>query len=234
MAQQPWFCCLSVNFRGSTGFGKTFVELGNRQWSKNMHTDLIDAVEWAVTEGIAIREKVVIYGGSYGGYAALAGLTFTPDVFCCGVDIVGPSSLVTLVETIPPYWSSIYQQFILRIGGDPKTEEGRKFLLECSPLTHVDKIKKPLLIGQGANDPRVKQAESDQIVEAMVARNIPVGYVLYPDEGHGFARPPNRISFNAIIEKFLTNHLGGRREPYGNDFEGSTAQILEGKEDLQD
>lgn len=155
-------------------------------------------------------------------------------MFCCGVDIVGPSNLVTLLETIPPYWSSIYQEFTLRVGGDPKTEEGRKFLLECSPLTHVDNIKKPLLIGQGANDPRVKQAESDQIIEAMVARSIPVGYVLYPDEGHGFARPPNRISFNAIIEKFLANHLGGRREPYGNDFEGSTAQILEGKEDLQD
>ncbi|KAF8980538.1 hypothetical protein BGZ52_003833 [Haplosporangium bisporale] len=228
------FAVLSVNYRSSIGFGKTFVELGNRQWSKNMHTDLIDAVEWAITEGIAIREKVAIYGGSYGGYAVLAGLTFTPDVFCCGVDLVGPSNLASFVENIPPYWSSMSQTLILRLGGDPKTEEGRKFLLECSPLTHVDKIKKPLLIGQGANDPRVKKAESDQIVEAMVARNIPVGYVLYPDEGHGFARPPNRISFNAIIEKFLANHLGGRREPYGNDFEGSTAQILEGKEDLQD
>ncbi|KAF9310864.1 hypothetical protein BG003_008030 [Podila horticola] len=228
------FAVLSVNFRGSTGLGKTFVELGNRQWSKNMHTDLIDGVEWAINEGIAIREKVAIYGGSYGGYSALAGLTFTPDVFCCGVDIVGPSNLVTLIETVPPYWSSMAHELILRIGGDPKTEEGRKFLLECSPLTHVENIKKPLLIGQGANDPRVKQAESDQIVDAMVARKIPVGYVLYPDEGHGFARPPNKISFNAICEKFLTNHLGGRRERYGNDFEGSTAEILKGKEDLLD
>ncbi|KAF9543159.1 hypothetical protein EC957_001221 [Mortierella hygrophila] len=226
------FAVLSVNFRGSTGFGKNFVELGNGQWSKNMHTDLIDGVEWAITERIAIREKVAIYGGSYGGYSTLAGLTFTPDVFCCGVDIVGPSNIITLMETIPPYWSAMYRQLVLRIGGDPKTEEGRKFLIECSPLTHVEKIKKPLLIGQGANDPRVKQAESDQIVEAMVARNIPVGYVLFSDEGHGFARPPNKIAFNAISERFLNNHLGGRREPHGNDFEGSTAKILQGKEDL--
>lgn len=166
--------------------------------------------------------------------AFLSKLAFTPDVFCCGVDIVGPSNLATLIETIPPYWSTMLDMFILRIGGDPKTEEGRKFLLECSPLTHVENIKKPLLIGQGANDPRVKQAESDQIVEAMVSRKIPVGYVLYPDEGHGFARPPNKISFAAITEKFLANHLGVRREPYGGDFEGSTAQILQGKEDLLD
>lgn len=161
-------------------------------------------------------------------------LAFTPDVFCCAVDIVGPSSLVTLIETIPPYWSSMYQELILRIGGDPTTEEGRKFLLECSPLSHVDKIKKPLLIGQGANDPRVKQAESDQIVEAMVLRKIPVGYVLFSDEGHGFARPPNEIAFNAISERFLNNHLGGRREPIGNELEGSTAKVLQGKEDLLD
>ncbi|KAK5823676.1 aminopeptidase [Linnemannia elongata] len=228
------FAVLSVNFRGSTGFGKSFVDLGNGQWSKNMHNDLVDGVEWAITERIAIREKVAIYGGSYGGYSTLAGLTCTPDVFCCGVDIVGPSNLITLIETIPPYWSAMYRMLVLRIGGDPATEEGRKFLLECSPLTHVEKIKKPLLIGQGANDPRVKQAESDQIVDAMVARKIPVGYVLFSDEGHGFARPPNKIAFNAICEKFLNNHLGGRHEPHGNDFEGSTAKILHGKEDLLD
>ncbi|KAG0086899.1 hypothetical protein BGZ92_007773 [Podila epicladia] len=235
--EHQWLCnrgyaVLSVNFRGSTGFGKKFVDLGNKQWSKDMHNDLIDAVEWAISEGIAIREKVAIYGGSYGGYATLAGLTFTPDVFCCGVDIVGPSNLVTLLQSLPPYWSSMSRMMILRIGGDPKTEEGRKFLLECSPLTHVENIKKPLLIGQGANDPRVKQAESDQIVQAMIASKIPVGYVLFSDEGHGFRRPPNRISFNAIAEKFLATHLGGRRELFGNDFEGSTAEVLQGKEDL--
>lgn len=161
-------------------------------------------------------------------------LAYTPDVFCCGVDIVGPSNLVTLLDTIPPYWSAMLNDMILRIGGDPKTEEGRKFLTECSPLTHVGNIKKPLLIAQGANDPRVKQAESDQIVDAMVSRNIPVGYILYSDEGHGFARPPNKISFAAITEKFLANHLGTPREPYGSDFEGSTAEILQGKDDLLD
>ncbi|KAG0196235.1 hypothetical protein BGX28_010390 [Mortierella sp. GBA30] len=228
------YAVLSVNFRASIGFGKKFVELGNKQWSKDMHNDLIDAVEWAISEGIAIRDKVAIFGGSYGGYATLTGLTSTPDVFCCGVDIVGPSNLVTLLESIPPYWTAISRMMISRIGGDPKTEEGRRFLLECSPLTHVENIKKPLLIGQGANDPRVKQAESDQIVEAMVARKIPVGYVLYADEGHGFGRPPNMISFSAIAEKFLATRLGGRREPYGDDFEGSTAEILQGKEDLLD
>ncbi|KAF9971437.1 hypothetical protein BGZ73_005627 [Actinomortierella ambigua] len=226
------YAVLSVNYRGSTGFGKNFIEIANGQWSKKMHDDLIDAVEWAIAEKIAIREKVAIYGGSYGGYSTLAGLTFTPDVFCCGVDIVGPSNLITLMETIPPYWSSMYQTMLLRIGGDPKTEEGRKFLQECSPLTRVDHIRKPLLIGQGANDPRVKQAESDQIVEAMLARQIPVGYVLFSDEGHGFARPPNKIAFNALSERFLSNHLGGRYEPHGNNFEGSTANILQGKESL--
>ncbi|KAF9418660.1 hypothetical protein BGZ76_004347 [Entomortierella beljakovae] len=228
------YATLSVNYRGSVGFGKKFLELGNGEWSKKMHDDLIDAVEWAISEGIAIREKVAIFGGSYGGYATLVGLTYTPDVFCCGVDIVGPSSIITLLASIPPYWKSMYRTLVLRIGGDPETEEGRKFLDECSPLHRVDQIKKPLLIGQGANDPRVKQAESDQIVEAMVAKKIPVGYVVYPDEGHGFARPPNNISFNAITEKFLAKYLGGRREPYGDDFEGSTAEIKQGKEDLLD
>ncbi|KAF9164533.1 hypothetical protein DFQ26_001340 [Actinomortierella ambigua] len=236
-AEHQWlsnrgFAVLSVNFRGSTGFGKNFLEIANGQWSKDMHNDLIDGVEWAIAEKIAIREKVAIYGGSYGGYSTLAGLTFTPDVFCCGVDIVGPSNLITLMETIPPYWSSMYQTMLLRIGGDPKTEEGRKFLTECSPLSRVEHIKKPLLIGQGANDPRVKQAESDQIVNAMLARKIPVGYVLFSDEGHGFARPPNKIAFNALSERFLNVHLGGRCEPHGNNFEGSTAEILQGKEEL--
>ncbi|KAF9115977.1 hypothetical protein BGW39_002863 [Mortierella sp. 14UC] len=226
------YAVLSVNFRSSTGFGKEFVDLGNKQWGKNMQHDLTDAVEWAISEGIAIREKVAIHGASYGGYATLAGLTFTPSLYCCGVDIAGPTNLATLLMSIPPYWTSMARMMILRIGGDPQSEEGRKFLLERSPLTHVENIKKPLLIGQGANDPRVKQAEADQIVKAMVASKIPVGYVLYSDEGHRFSRPPNRISFTAITEKFLAMHLGGRREPYGDDFEGSTAEVLQGKEDL--
>ena len=148
-------------------------------------------------------------GGSYGGYATLAGLTFTPEVFCCGVDIVGPSNLETLLATVPPYWAAFFENLARRVG-DPRTEEGRKLLRERSPLHSAASISKPLLIGQGANDPRVKQAEADQIIEAMRAKGLPVTYVLYPEEGHGFAVPENRLSFNAIVEAFLSTHLGGR------------------------
>jgi dipeptidyl aminopeptidase/acylaminoacyl peptidase len=168
-------------------------------------------------------------GGSYGGYATLVGLTFTPDVFAAGVDIVGPSNIVTLLNTIPPYWQPMIELFAKRVG-DHRTEEGRKFLESRSPLTYVDRIKKPLLIGQGANDPRVKQTEADQIVDAMKAKNIPVTYVLYPDEGHGFARPENRMSFYAVTEGFLAEHLGGRYQPIDDDLEGSSIQIPEGAE----
>jgi dipeptidyl aminopeptidase/acylaminoacyl peptidase len=166
-------------------------------------------------------------GGSYGGFATLVGLTFTPDTFACGVDIVGPSRIVTLFETIPPYWVAAVNMFKKRVG-DHTTEEGRKFLDSRSPLTRADQIKKPLLIGQGANDPRVKQAEADQIVKAMKEKNLPVVYVLYSDEGHGFARPENRLSFNAVAEQFLAEHLGGRAQPIGDDFKGSTIQVPEG------
>ncbi|MEW6250142.1 MAG: S9 family peptidase [Planctomycetota bacterium] len=218
------YAVLSVNFRGSTGFGKQFVNVADREWAGRMHDDLVDAVQWATRERIADPQKVAIMGGSYGGYATLAGLTFTPEVFACGVDIVGPSSLVTLIESIPPYWKPILDMFATRVG-DPRTEAGRKALLERSPLTRVARISKPLLIGQGANDPRVKQAESDQIVKAMQAKNIPVTYVLFPDEGHGFVRPENNLAFNAIAEAFLAEHLGGRFEPVGDDFRGSTVQV---------
>ena len=221
------YAVLSVNFRGSTGFGKDFINAGNFQWSRKMHDDLIDAVQWAVSEGIARSEHVAIMGGSYGGYATLVGLTFTPDVVCCGVDIVGPSNLVTLLETVPPYWAPVIQVFKKRVG-DHTTDEGRAFLGEMSPLNHVEMIRRPLLIGQGANDPRVKQSESDQIVKAMQEKNIPVTYVLYSDEGHGFARPENRLSFYAVAEAFLAEHLGGRFEPVGEDFEGSTIQVPAG------
>jgi len=223
------YAVLSVNFRGSTGFGKSFLNAGNREWSKKMHDDLIDAVDWAIDKGIADPEKVAIMGGNYGGYATLVGLTFTPEKFACGVDIVGPSNIVTLLESIPPYWKPMLNIFTLRVG-DISTEEGRAFLKECSPLTYVDKISKPLLIGQGANDPRVKQAESDQIVSAMKEKNIPVTYVLYPDEGHGFRRPENNISFTAVLEAFLAKCLGGRYEEAGDDFEGASIEIPEGKE----
>lgn len=225
------YAVLSVNFRGSTGFGKDFINAANLEWAGKMHDDLIDAVNWAVENRIADKAKVAIMGGSYGGYATLVGLTFTPDVFACGVDIVGPSNLKTLLETIPPYWKPQFEMFASRVG-DPRTEEGRKLLEKRSPLTYVDRIKKPLLIGQGANDPRVKQSESDQIVKAMQEKNIPVIYVLYSDEGHGFARPENRLSFFAVSELFLARHLGGRAEEIGDDFKGSTIQVPQGIEQI--
>jgi dipeptidyl aminopeptidase/acylaminoacyl peptidase len=221
------YAVLSVNFRASTGFGKAFVNAGDLQWGRKMHDDLLDAVAWAEGRGIAAAGKTAIMGGSYGGYATLAGLTMTPDRFACGVSIVGPSNLITLLETIPPYWGPIRKQFATRMGDDA-TEEGRALLKERSPLTYVDNIQRPLLIGQGANDPRVKQAESDQIVQAMQAKNIPVTYVLFPDEGHGFVRPQNRLSFNAVAEGFLQTCLGGRSEPIGDDFAGSSITVPTG------
>ncbi len=223
------YAVLSVNFRGSTGLGKTFINAANREWGARMHNDLLDAVEWAVQEGIADPTRVAIMGGSYGGYATLAGLAFTPETFTCGVDIVGPSNLVTLLESIPPYWQPQIELFATRVG-DHRTDEGRAFLTERSPLSQVDRIQRPLLIGQGANDPRVKQPESDQIVQAMQRKNIPVTYVLYPDEGHGFARPANSLSFNATAEAFLATCLGGRHEPIGTDFEGSSLTVPVGAE----
>jgi dipeptidyl aminopeptidase/acylaminoacyl peptidase len=225
------YAVLSVNYRGSTGFGKKFLNASERQWGGRMHEDLIDAVNWAVAQKIADPAKVAIYGGSYGGYAALAGLTFTPDVFACGVDIVGVSNLTTFMKTIPPYWKP-FLEYMYKMVGDPRTEEGKAFLLDRSPVTHVDKIKKPLLIAQGAMDPRVNKDESDQIVKAMSQKNIPVTYVVYPDEGHGFARPQNRQSFYAVAEAFLAKHLGGRAEPVGSDFEGSSISIENGAEQV--
>lgn len=225
------YAVLSVNFRGSTGFGKAFTNAGDKQWGRTMHDDLLDAVQWAVQRGIADADKVAIGGGSYGGYATLAGLAFTPDVFACGVDIVGPSNLVTLLESIPPYWGPMRAMFDTRMG-DLDTEEGRALLAERSPLHQAHRIRKPLLIGQGANDPRVKQAESDQIVQAMQSHGIPVTYVLYPDEGHGFHRPPNRLSFNAVTESFLGRCLGGRVEPIGDAFDGATIEVPHGAEFL--
>jgi dipeptidyl aminopeptidase/acylaminoacyl peptidase len=218
---------LSVNFRGSTGFGKDFTNAGNLQWGLKMHDDLIDAVKWAVDQGIAQADKIAIMGGSYGGYATLAGLTFTPEVFACGIDIVGPSNLETLLKTIPPYWEPLVKQFHDRMG-NPHTKEGLALLRAASPLYKADKIVKPLLIGQGANDPRVAQAESDQIVGAMKAAGIPVTYVLYPDEGHGFARPENSIAFYAIAENFLAECIGGRAEPIGDVIKPSSAHIVDG------
>jgi dipeptidyl aminopeptidase/acylaminoacyl peptidase len=225
------YAVLSVNYRGSTGFGKRFLNAGNMEWAGKMHEDLLDAVAYVINEKIAAPNKIAIMGGSYGGYATLVGLTFTPDTFACGVDIVGPSNLITLLETIPPYWAPSISLFTKRVG-DHRTEQGRLFLTSKSPLTFADKIKKPLLIGQGANDPRVKQAEADQIVAAMRKNHIPVTYILYSDEGHGFARPENRLSFYAVTESFLGKCLSGKVEPIGDDFTNSTITAPEGEDNI--
>jgi dipeptidyl aminopeptidase/acylaminoacyl peptidase len=223
------YAVLSTNFRASTGFGKKFLSAGNLQWGTKMHDDLLDAADWAVKNNITSADKIAIMGGSYGGYATLAGLAFTPEKFACGVDIVGPSNLNTLLKTIPPYWEAGKAQMYARMG-DPTTPEGQKLLRERSPLYKADQIKRPLLIGQGANDPRVNVAESEQIVNAMKAKGIPVTYVVFPDEGHGFARPQNNIAFNAVAENFLAKCLGGRAEPIGETLKASTAQVPHGAE----
>ena len=216
--EAQWFAnrgylCVQVNYRGPTGYGKEFVNAGDKEWGGRMHDDLIDAVEYVVGQGWADRERLAIYGGSYGGYAALVGATFTPDVFRCAVDIVGPSNIKTLIESIPPYWAPLVAQFHTRVG-NPETEE--EFLWSRSPLSRVDEIKIPMLIAQGANDPRVKQAESEQIVEAMREKGIAHEYLLFEDEGHGFAKPENRLKFYAAAERFLALHLNGRcEEPPG-------------------
>ena len=203
------YLCIQVNYRGSTGYGKAFVAAGDREWGGKMHDDLVDAVEYAVSQGWADRSKVAIYGGSYGGYAALVGAAFTPDVFCCAVDIVGPSNLKTLLETVPPYWAPMIAQLYRRVG-NPETDA--EFLWSRSPLSRARDIRIPLLIAQGANDPRVKQAESEQIVAALNEAGIDHEYMLFPDEGHGFAKPENRIKFYTAAERFLAKYLGGRYE----------------------
>ncbi len=204
------YAVLQVNFRGSTGYGKTYLNAGNREWGKKMHDDLLDGKAWMISKGYSDPDRVAIFGGSYGGYATLAGLTFTPDAFCCGVDIVGPSNLITLLQTLPPYWMPLKSWMDVRVG---KLETEEEFLKSRSPLFKADQIKKPLLIAQGANDPRVKQAESDQIVAAMRRQHLPVEYLLFSDEGHGFARPENRLKFYAAAEAFLAKYMGGQEEP---------------------
>jgi dipeptidyl aminopeptidase/acylaminoacyl peptidase len=203
------YLCVQVNYRGSTGYGKDFVTAGDHEWGAKMHDDLIDAVDHIVGQGWADRDKVAIYGGSYGGYAALVGAAFTPDVFRCAVDIVGPSNLKTLLETIPPYWTPMIAQLYKRVG-NPETEAD--FLWSRSPLSRARDIRIPLLIAQGANDPRVKQAESEQIVAALAEAGIDHEYMLFPDEGHGFAKPQNRLKFYAAAERFLAKYLDGRFE----------------------
>jgi dipeptidyl aminopeptidase/acylaminoacyl peptidase len=223
------YAVLQPNFRASTGFGKSYLAAGNLQWGLKMHDDLIDAVDWAIRSGVTTKDKVAIMGGSYGGYATLAGLTFTPTTFACGVDIVGPSNLNTLLEAVPAYWESGRRQMYRRMG-DPGTPEGQAVLKAASPLFKADAIQRPLLIGQGKNDPRVNIREAQQIVDAMKAKNLPVTYVVFPDEGHGFARPENNIAFYAVSEQFLAKCLGGRAEPYGTAFAGSSITAPYGAE----
>ncbi len=215
------YAVLQLSFRGSTGYGKKFLNAGNREWAGKMHDDLLDGVKWLTDKGISDPKKVAIMGGSYGGYATLVGLSFTPEVFAYGVDIVGPSNINTLLKTIPPYWAPMKAMFAKRVGD---IEKDADFLEKRSPLYRADQITKPLLIGQGANDPRVKQAESDQIVKAMRDKKLAVEYVVYPDEGHGFVRPENRLHFFALTEQFLAKHLGGRAEPIG-DIKGHSGLV---------
>jgi dipeptidyl aminopeptidase/acylaminoacyl peptidase len=201
------YLCIQVNFRGSTGYGKDFVNAGDRQWGARMQDDISDAVGYAISQGWSDPARVAIFGGSYGGYAVLAGAAFTPDLYCCAVDIVGPSNLITLIRSLPPYWEPLIAEFQRRVG-NPDTEED--FLWSRSPLSRAQDIRIPLLIAQGANDPRVKQAESEQIVAALEKAGIEHEYLLFPDEGHGFAKPENRLRFYAAADRFLARHLGGR------------------------
>ena len=224
------YAVLSINYRGSTGFGKDFVNASNLEWGRKMHYDLLDGVNWAVKNNITDPDKVCIMGGSYGGYATLVGLTMTPDIFACGIDVVGPSNLLTLIKSVPPYWELALNEFKKRIGSWDN-EQDIEFLNERSPLTFVDNIKKPLFIAQGANDPRVKHTESDQIVNRMKAKHIPVVYALYNDEGHGFAKPGNRISYYALAEQFLAKILKGRAENIGDDLKNANL-ILNDKDKI--
>ncbi len=212
------YAVLQPNFRSSVGYGKKFLNAGNKQWGEKMQDDLTWGVKAMVAQGIADPKRVGIMGGSYGGYAVLAGLAFTPDVYAAGVSIVGPSNLITLLASIPPYWEAGRKIFNERMG-DPSTSEGRAQLERQSPLNSATKIKSPLLVIQGANDPRVKKAESDQIVIALRDRGFAVEYLVAPDEGHGFARPVNNMAMIATAEKFLARHLGGRFQ------EGATPEV---------
>jgi dipeptidyl aminopeptidase/acylaminoacyl peptidase len=219
------YAVLQPNYRGSTGYGKKYLHAGDLQWGLAMQDDLTDAMKWAIAEGIADPKRVAIVGASYGGYAALAGATFTPDLYCCAVDLVGPSSLFTLLASFPPYWLPTIGLFKSRMG-DPDNPKHKEMLRKASPLFSADRIQIPMLIAQGANDPRVTQIESEQIVAAIEKNNGLVTYVLYPDEGHGFVRPPNSLDFTARMEKFLAEHLGGRYEPMERErIEGSTAVV---------
>jgi dipeptidyl aminopeptidase/acylaminoacyl peptidase len=201
------YAVLQMNFRGSTGYGKEFWLKGSKEWGKKMQDDITDGVNWLIKDGIADPKRVAIYGGSYGGYATLAGVTFTPDLYACAVDYVGVSNMFTFMNTIPPYWEPFKKQ-MYELVGDPVKDSA--LLAEVSPALHVGKIKAPLFIAQGANDPRVNKAESDQVVEALKKRGVQVEYMVKNDEGHGFANENNRIDFYKAMEKFFDKHLSGK------------------------
>lgn len=208
------YVCVQVNFRGSTGCGKAFSAAGDKEWGRRMLDDLVDAVEFCAAEGWVDRSRVAIMGASYGGYAALAAAAFAPDVFRCAIDLFGPSNLLTLLESIPPYWKPMVTFMYAKIG-DPSTE--RDMLWERSPLSRVEAIQIPVLVAQGRNDPRVKQAEAEQIIEALAAKALPHEYLLFDDEGHALVRPESRERFYAAAERFLAENLGGRHEhDHGN------------------
>jgi dipeptidyl aminopeptidase/acylaminoacyl peptidase len=223
------YAVLSVNYRGSTGFGKAFVTAADRQWGGRMHDDLIDAVQWAIDLGFADPNRIGFYGGSYGGYSALMAATKTPEVFTCIVDAFGISNLITFMATVPPYWGPWFSIWKNRLG-DPATDEGRAFLRDRSPLNHIERATRPILIAQGMRDVRVVAAESEQMVTALEAKRVPVTYLTFSDEGHGFVRPENRLAFTAVTEAFLAAHLGGQCQPIGDDFAGSTIKIEAGGE----
>ena len=221
------YAVLSVNFRGSTGFGKSFLNAGDRQWGDAMLHDLDDAVGWAIDAGIADSKKIAIIGGHYGGYAALAELAFEPDEFACGISVGGPSNLVTLTRDLPPYWASMRGTLLERVG-DPATQDGLALLRAQSPSLHATSITRPLLLVEGAKDPEMNQDDTQTIVRTLQKNNVPVTYVIYPDEGASLARPANQLSFYAITESFLGKCLDGSVEPIGDALKGSSIQVVDG------
>jgi dipeptidyl aminopeptidase/acylaminoacyl peptidase len=202
------YAVLQMNFRGSTGYGRRFWEASFKQWGRKMQDDITDGVNWLIKQGVADPQRIAIYGGSYGGYATLAGVTFTPDLYACGIDYVGVSNLLTFMNSIPPYWKPLLEQMYQMVG-DPQTEVDR--LREASPVFHADRIKVPLLVAQGAKDPRVNINESDQIVAELKKRGVPVEYLVKEDEGHGFSNEENRFEFYEAMERFLERNLGRER-----------------------
>ncbi len=221
------YAVLAPNFRGSTGFGKAYISAADGEWGRKMQDDLIDAADWAVSQGIAARDKVAIYGGSYGGYAVLAALAFTPEKFACGVDLFGASNLLTQVESDAARNEFRRAEYYRRMG-DPTTEAGRALLAERSPLTHANAIRRPLLVAQGDNDPQVKKPQSDSIVEALSSRDATVTYLVFHGEGHGFTKPENVLALRAVSEHFLAQCLGGRAEPFGLSLRSSALSVPHG------